>query len=200
MRWLVTCFEPFDKAASNSSEIVWRELRAKDWRGQVDFYGPLKVTFKDCWTSLEVELKDREYDGVLALGQAESRAKISLECVGLNWIDARIPDNAGEKPPLRPITEGSEALWSGIPWADLGENELWQRSYSAGTYVCNYLMFQILTWARHNGKMGGFVHVPLMESQVEAQFDRLPKMNDRQAVEALSQILKHLCQLQQEQT
>lgn len=187
MKWLVTCFEPFAGAQTNSSQIACEELRKSEWSGRVQFYGPLKVTFKDSWTELERILKRDNVDGVLALGQSEGRTKISLECVGLNWIDARIPDNAGDKPSLKPILEGPNALFSNIPWARLGENEDWQRSYSAGTYVCNFLMFQILVWAKQNQKLGGFVHIPA-------------EMQSARAVQALSKILGHLCQLQPEQT
>lgn len=200
MKWLITCFEPFDRARSNSSQIVWNELRRREAPEKFKFYGPLKVTFKDSWAELEDVLKRESVDGVLALGQAESRSKISLECVGLNWIDARIPDNAGEKPAVQAILEGPNALWSNIPWLELGENEDWQRSYSAGTYVCNFLLFQISAWALKNKKFGGFVHLPLVESQREAQFDGQPKMNDERAIQAMSRILNQLCQLQPKPT
>ncbi len=193
MKWLVTCFEPFDHAHSNSSEMVWQELKKRDWGGECVFLGPLPVTFGDSWTVLKEFLKDADVDGVLALGQAESRAKISLECVGLNWIDARIPDNAGVRPTMAAITPaGPAALRSAIPWAELGENEFWQRSYSAGTYVCNFLLFRILEWAEAQGKLGGFVHIPLLQSQTEAQFIGLPRMRDSDAANAVARILDFL--------
>lgn len=182
MKWLVTCFDPFAKAETNSSEIVWRELRQREWGDQVEFAGPLPVTFAGCWPELKKILSDRTFDGVLALGQAETRNKISLECIALNWIDAGIADNAGEQPRLQPVrAEGAQVLWSPVPWADLGENELWSRSYSAGTFVCNALMYHLLYWAHGNNKLGGFVHVPLR--------------TDPDIVQAMDQILRYLCQL-----
>lgn len=199
MKWLVTCFEPFDRALTNSSQIIWKTIQSRDWRGEVEFLGPLPVIFDQSWLNLERELMrpGTGYDGVLALGQAEGRSKISLECVGLNYIDARIPDNSGALPPMGEIQPGAEiALWTDIPWAELEENELWSRSYSAGTYVCNYLLFRILQWSHTHGRRGGFIHIPLVESQTEAQFDGLFKLNDVRVADALTQILRFLCKLQ----
>lgn len=193
MKWLLTCFEPFDQARTNSSEIVWRRLQATDWADEVLFLGPLPVTFQESWVRLEAELARNPVDGVLALGQAEGRARVSLETVALNWIDARIPDNAGLQPKMAPIDSSRPlAIWSNIPWAELGENERWQRSYSAGTYVCNYLLFQIMKWAEAEGRKGGFVHIPVLESQMETQFDSVPKIPDAHAAESLRLILNHL--------
>lgn len=193
MKWLVTCFEPFDRAKSNSSEIVWRELKKRDWGGECEFAGPLPVTFQDSWAALQRLLEGRDVGGVLALGQAESRAQISLECVGLNWIDARIPDNSGMRPEMGPIrAPGPAALRCQIPWSEVGENEIWRRSYTAGTYVCNFLLYRILEWAEAQKKLGGFVHIPLLESQSEAQFTGMPRMADAVAADGMARILEFL--------
>lgn len=193
MKWLVTCFEPFAQGTSNSSEIIWRKLREKNWGGQVLFFGPLPVTFRDSWRVLQVELERLDVDGVLALGQAEGRARISLECVALNWIDARIADNSGFKPEMAPIDSNFPlALWSNLNWTELGEGERWQRSYSAGTYVCNYLLMQILIWAEAREKKGGFIHIPVLESQTDEQFKDVPKIADVEAEESLRLILDRL--------
>jgi pyroglutamyl-peptidase len=193
MKWLVSCFEPFDNATSNSSEILWRRLQKFSWGESVRFAGPLPVTFAGSWPGLRREIED--VDGVLALGQAEGRKKISLECLALNWVDARIADNAGEQPRLKKVGEGPDVLWSQIPWAQLGENELFERSYTAGTFVCNSLMYDVVKWAQENRKLGGFVHIPLLESQSEVQFEKMAKMNDHKAVEGLEAILRFLAGL-----
>jgi pyroglutamyl-peptidase len=192
MKWLVSCFEPFESAKSNSSAIVCSELRKLDLP-DIQFVEPLPVTFADCWPRLQAQIG--EVDGILALGQAEGRRRISLECIGLNWIDARIPDNNGEQPRLVKVSEGPEVLWSQIPWDRIGESEVFERSYSAGTFVCNQILYQINKWARNNGKLGGFVHIPVLASQTEVQLGNSPKMEDRVAVEGLATILRFLTEL-----
>lgn len=196
MKWLVTAFEPFDQASSNSSLIVARELEKINWRAQVYFSQPLPVTFQGAWPALERTLnKHKDIAGVLALGQAESRTKISLERVALNWIDARIPDNDGMSP-NGIVQAGPDIYWSGIPWPELERPKNCEVSYSAGTFVCNALMYQLMDWAKRFGKVAGFVHVPLLNSQTDLKFANLPRLEDQEAVQSLSEILKFLLELQ----
>ena len=75
----------------------------------------------------------------------------------------KIADNGGVLPPLGQIESGPELLWSPIPWEKFSGD--CERSYSAGTYVCNTLMYHTLKWCQAHEKWGGFVHVPLLQSQ-----------------------------------
>jgi len=190
MKWLIACFEPFDSARSNSSEIVWRHLRSLNWNGDVRFTGPLPVSFNRAWPALLKEIQAGE--NVLVLGQAEGRAKISLECLALNWNDARIADNDGGQPRLEKVMDGPDVLWSQIPWSRLAENEYWTRSYSAGTFVCNHVMYQTVNWAKSGGRLGGFVHVPLVQSQTDPQYQTLVKMPEDSALQAMTIVVKFL--------
>lgn len=192
MKWLVSCYEPFDNAETNSSQILCEQLQRRGMK-DVRFVGPVPVRFADAWPYLKREIQD--VDGVLALGQAEGRRKISLECIALNWIDARVPDNAGVQPRLVKVTDGPDVLWSQIPWANLGQNEMFERSYSAGTFLCNHLMFNVVDWARENGKMGGFVHIPVLACQAEQKFADVVKMEDADALKGLASILQFLTEL-----
>ena len=183
MKGLIGCFEPFDQAQTNSSEILWTHLRTKDWGGRARFFGPLPVSFKRAWPALENEIGDAE--GVLVFGQADTRSGLSLECLALNWVDSRIADNDGEQPHLCKVTDhGPDVLWSQIPWERLGENKQWSRSYSAGTFVCNQLMYEVVSWTKDHGRMGGFVHVPLLTAQ-----------NQSSVLLASESIVNFLCEL-----
>src|SRR5277367_138686 len=116
MNWLVTAFEPFAQAKSNSSLIAIQELEKLDWQGRVKFHYPVPVTFKGAWLNVRDAIKQfSDIDGVLVLGQAESRSQISLERVALNWIDAGFADNAFDRPAERGIQSGPEIYWSNIP-------------------------------------------------------------------------------------
>lgn len=196
MKWLVTAFEPFAEAMSNSSLIVLRELERLDWNGSVKFHAPLPVTFHGAWPTLKQALAsaDDDFGGVLALGQAEGRTHIGLERVALNFQDARIPDNEGAQPrENRSFATGPDMLWCPIPWPKFSRPVNCEFSYSAGTYVCNTLMFQLLEWARSHGKLGGFVHIPLVDEQ--SGFDGMPRLQKNEAVESLKKILDFLVAL-----
>jgi len=169
-RWLVSAFAPFDGAATNSSWTALESLRQLDWRDQVEFTGPLPVSFADAWPALERKIRP-DFDGVLALGQAEQRTTVTPERIALNWIDARIPDNCGVQPKgQRILASGPEVFWSNIAWDKMQLPENCEMSYSAGVFVCNQLMFQLMNWAKQNSKLGGFIHIPLkMDNKVAAK-------------------------------
>jgi pyroglutamyl-peptidase len=165
MKWLISAFEPFAGAPTNSSLQVLRELEARNSNPRLIFHSPVPVTFKDAWPNLRAKAEAvTGLAGVLALGQAETRSRICLEYLSLNRIDARIRDNAGELPPLGRInSSGPDVLWSNIPWDEFQLTARTERSYSAGTFVCNALMFELMEWAKAHGKHAGFVHVPLYD-------------------------------------
>jgi pyroglutamyl-peptidase len=198
MKWLITAFEPFDGAASNSSLILLRHLQGIDWvRDRVEFFAPLPVSYARAWPVLMAELGRRPgVEGVLALGQAESRPRLSLERLALNWVDSIRFDNDGARPEPGPLGPGPEVLWSPIPWQEMGDGDPWRRSYSAGTFVCNALFYDLLKWAKENSKQAGFVHVPVLASQKDSEsvrFAAAPGMDDPAAGRGLEDIVRFLC-------
>ena len=174
MKWLISAFEPFDGAATNSSLQVLRELEAGKPNPRLIFHSPVPITFKDAWPNLRAKAESIEdLAGVLALGKAESRSKICLEYLSINRIDARIRDNAGELPSLCHIKPGQDVHWSNIPWDKFQLTARTERSYSAGTFVCNALMFELLEWAKAHGKFAGFVHVPLFDEGLVPEMENV---------------------------
>lgn len=195
-KWLVTAFEPFGGAQTNSSLIVLNELRKETSQDRIQFFAPVVVEFKRAWPQVEAILRsDPDIVGVLALGQAESRQKISLERVALNWIDARIADNAKELPGQGPVQSGPNMHWSNIPWEDFPLSTHVARSYSAGTYVCNAFMYSSLEWAINQQKKAGFVHLPVLTSQTDPAFAGFPKLDDQTAIQEISRILEYVLSL-----
>lgn len=109
---------------------------------------------------------------VICLGLAAGTDTIRLERVALNLRDARIPDNAGAQPADVPVVpQGPPALFStlrlkaaharitatGIPVT---------LSLSAGSYVCNELLYTALHHisAKDLQIPAGFVHLPDLHS------------------------------------
>ena len=107
---------------------------------------------------------------VVCLGLSGRATGLTLERVAVNLIDARIPDNAGERPVDLPVVPGGPAARfvtlpvkamlravqaSGVP----GELSL-----SAGSYACNALLYLMLHEAaalpQEPRPRCGFIHVP----------------------------------------
>lgn len=113
-------------------------------------------------------------DAVVCIGQAGGRAGITPERVAINVDDAAIPDNAGQQPPGRPVVaDAPPACFSTLPVkamvraiADAGLPA--SLSNSAGTFVCNHLMFGVLHHLAVAGSPArvGFIHVPSLPEQV----------------------------------
>lgn len=190
MKWLVTAFEPFNGASSNSSLTVLTHLQQRPWADRVRFLAPIPTSFARAWPVVRATLSE-DVGGVIALGQAETRTRISLERIALNWIDARIADNDGARPAQGPILEGQDALWSTIPWDRVPDAPELERSYSAGTFVCNSLLYQMLAEKPKWVKYAGFVHIPRLDSQQDATLSSTgPRMADATAVDVVTRLLQ----------
>jgi pyroglutamyl-peptidase len=163
-RLLITAFEPFGGHEVNASwEAV--KLLADDYDTRL-----LPCVFGAATDALWKAVEQVEPDVVLCTGLADDRAEISIERVAINLDDARIPDNAGAQPVDRPIVaHGPAAYFATIPVkACLAAVEAAGApvglSNSAGTFVCNHVLYGLLHGAaiRRPGLRGGFVHVPDM--------------------------------------
>ena len=191
---LITAFEPFDGAKTNSSLILLEKLQEEDWGGRVVFFGPVPVSFDDAWPIIQQEMKRHpDLQGVLALGQAGGRPCLSLERRAVNWTDAHIPDNYGVLPRHCRVEEGEpKTLWSTFPWNELEKSKNWECSYFAGNYLCNEIMYRLVNWSlKEEGKTAGFVHIPLLESQGAdpALGKHSPRMKDDAAADSLRRII-----------
>ncbi|HET7401870.1 MAG TPA: pyroglutamyl-peptidase I [Usitatibacter sp.] len=111
---------------------------------------------------------------VLCLGQAGGRTHVSVERVAINVDDASIQDNGGWQPIDEPIaTNAPAAYFSTLPVKAMAAAMREARvpaevSNTAGTYVCNHLMYGVLHYLAGTGNAAraGFVHVPYAEEQV----------------------------------
>ncbi len=165
---LLSGFEPFDGAASNSSwDAVQRVVR--DWRGAASIADVvLPVEFDTAWRRLERAIVEHEPDVVIAVGLADGRSAITPERIAINLRDARIPDNAGAQPRNQPVLlEGPAAYFSGLPVVEISDairesgipSDV---SLSAGAYVCNDLMYALMHEVASGRPhlVAGFIHVP----------------------------------------
>jgi pyroglutamyl-peptidase len=94
--------------------------------------------------------------------------------VAINVNDASIADNAGNQPVDEPIVVGGPAaFFSTLPnkaiVAALREADIpAQISNTAGTYVCNQVLYAVLHYLSENDlpARATFMHVPYLPSQV----------------------------------
>ena len=119
-------------------------------------------------------------DAVVCVGQAGGRAGVTPELVAVNLRSARIPDNAGNAPMDEPVVPGGpDGLFSTLPVEEMAARVRAlglpaSVSYSAGTYVCNDLMYTVLHHFAGTGVRAGFIHVPFLPEQAEESVPSLP--------------------------
>ena len=171
---LVTGFEPFGGERTNPSWDVCAQLpreiaglRVETQRVPCEFRRSIEV--------LAEAIERTNPELVILLGQAGGRSRISVERVAVNVDDARIPDNAGQQPVDEPIAAGGPpAYFSSLPvkamvGAMRAAGVPTELSNTAGTYVCNHLMYGVLHFLAASGRnkvRAGFVHLPYAEEQV----------------------------------
>jgi pyroglutamyl-peptidase len=163
---LLTGFEPFAGAASNSSWDAVERV-AETWNCDAELVIELlPVTFAGASASLRELIARHAPDLVIAVGLADGRDAITPERVAINVEDARIPDNDGDQPVDRAIDAGGPAAYfSGLPVKEIADairvaGIPSRLSDTAGTYVCNSLMYSTMRAVAGTGVMAGFVHVP----------------------------------------
>lgn len=169
---LVTGFQPFGGESMNPAWEAVRRL--PDTIGDATVTKvEVPVVFGRGPEAVERAVEEVEPDLVLCVGQAGGRAKITPEFVGINYADARIPDNDGYQPVAERIVDGGpDAYFATLPVKAMVQamreaGVPAEVSYTAGTYVCNDVMYSLLhTLAtRHPGVRGGFLHVPYATEQ-----------------------------------
>lgn len=172
MKILVTGFTPFGGEKNNPS---WESVRQlpDSTNGVTLVKKEIPTAFTKCKEVLEDILEEEKPDVALHIGQAGGRTNITVEKVAINLAEARIPDNDGEQPMDEPLREdGDTAYFTTLPIKAMVENIRTKYpasvSYTAGTYVCNALMYHALYLAqkKYPNMRAGFIHIPFMEEQV----------------------------------
>ena len=183
MRILFTGFDAFGGEKINpAGEAV--KMMKNEIHGAEIFKLEVPTVFGKSGEVLEKAVETIKPDAVVCVGQAGGRAAITPEMIAVNIMDARIPDNDGNKPCHELIIKGGrEAYFSSLPVKDIEKNLIGNGipsavSYHAGTFVCNYLMYSLLHLidTRYPNMRGGFVHVPYSTEQVQGKTISAPSM------------------------
>ena len=172
---LLTGFDPFDNATVNPSWCVARALAGQRIAGHQVVAAQLPTAFGQALPNLHALLQAHRPALVLCLGLAAGRAALSIERIGINVIDARIPDNQGAQPVDMPVVpHGPAAYFATLPIKAMlravrQSGIAAEVSQSAGTFVCNQVLYGLLHLLHQGagapGARGGFIHVPMLPEQ-----------------------------------
>lgn len=173
---LLTGFDPFGGHALNPSWLIAQALHGQRIGGHRVVAAQLPTVFGTSVHRLDTLIEAHRPSIVLCLGQAGGRGALSLERVGININDARIPDNTGNQPIDTPVVPGGPAAYfASLPIKAMlrtvqREGVPCEVSQTAGTFVCNHVLYGLMhllqaRGAGRAGTRGGFAHVPWLPEQ-----------------------------------
>ena len=172
MKLLLTGFTPFDGETINPALEAVKRVKS-EIAGMEIVKLEVPTVFGESVRLVAEAIEREQPDVVLSVGQAGGRAAVTPERVAINVDDARIPDNVGQQPIDVPIfADGENAYFATLPvkaMTDAIRNAGLPSALSntAGTYVCNHLMYGVLHHLHQNHKTAkaGFIHVPYIPEQ-----------------------------------
>lgn len=188
---LLTGFEPFLDFTINPTMSVVDELNGKHINGYEVVGKVLKVDFKSSGEEMLEHIRSENPDAVIALGLAGGRYKITPERIAVNCNDGDC-DNEGNLPQGERIMEdGPDGLFSTLPIRDMVEN-LNEAGYpaeisnTAGTYLCNHVMYQAIYELKHQNKSvpAGFIHIPASH-ELAIQHKKIPSWSQNDLTKAI---------------
>lgn len=173
MNVLVTGFDPFGGEPVNPALEAVKKLEGLTIAGATIHTKEIPtVRFKSI-EAVKAGIAEFDPEIVLCVGQAGGRTDITVERIGMNVDDFRIPDNEGNQVIDEPIVEGAPTGYfatlpikkivaalraAGIPASV---------SNTAGSFVCNHVLYGLMhTLAvEGNKRRGGFIHIPYLPEQ-----------------------------------
>jgi pyroglutamyl-peptidase len=173
---LVTGFEPYGGRGINPAAELSRAIDGARLGSLQVFGACLPVSLEAAPAGLVELLDSIRPDITLCVGLWPGEPMIRLERIALNRADFEIADLDGRLARDEPLDpDGPDGLCSTLPLHAIVKS-LWDNgiparlSGTAGTYLCNAVMYTMLNHARKRGLglMGGFMHVPYLPAQVAA--------------------------------
>ena len=167
---LITGFDPFGENSVNPS---WEAVKLLP--EQVGNYTLHKLAIPTIFgTAAQMVLTKAEQlrpDVIISVGLAGGRDAVTPERIAVNIRDARIADNQGFQPKGdRVAQEGAAAYFSTLPVEQMAQ-AIRQIgipaavSNTAGTFVCNDVLYTLLHRFDGTSVWAGFLHVPYLPSQ-----------------------------------
>ncbi|MEY3142938.1 MAG: hypothetical protein RLY21_1431 [Planctomycetota bacterium] len=174
---LVTCFEPFGGSHVNPTMVIARLLESMPCALGARAYAALPVVggtdADSAWGKVSRLIASLAPDAVVALGESAKADAITFERIAVNLRDSRIPDNAGVLVVDEPVIDGgADAIFTTLPVRELAQACVdagvpSTLSLSAGSFLCNEVMYRLLSDERVGH--AGFIHVPQLPEQSYAR-------------------------------
>lgn len=168
---LISGFFPFDNNSINPSEMLINYLAKCEFESdRIVRNVVLPVTFDGAFATFRKHYDDFCPDVIILTGFARNRKTLTVERIGINWVNARIPDNNGVMPLSKKIDEnGPDGLFTTFDVdkiIELGKSagvEI-KLSTSAGEYVCNELLYRVLCYTKTKNTQVTFIHIPELDN------------------------------------
>lgn len=184
MKMLLTAFEPFGGECINPGFEAIQLIPDKIGNTEI-VKAVIPTAFETSIETVIAYIEKEKPDIVLSIGQAGGRKDITVERIAINIDDARIPDNEEKQPVDQPIVvDGPAAYFSNLPIKAMVQairNAEIPASVSntAGTFVCNHLMYGVLHYLKEHNPLarGGFIHVPFLTKQAANRDGAVPSMS-----------------------
>ncbi|MCM3602125.1 pyroglutamyl-peptidase I [Robertmurraya korlensis] len=196
---LLTGFEPFLNHPINPTEEIVLRLDGEQI-GEYEVKGVLlPVDFEKAPVAILEAVREFAPDAVLSLGLAAGRTEITPERIAINCRDGAA-DNSGRALVDSQIVEnGADGYFSTLPIRMLVD-ALNEKGYpasisnSAGTYLCNNVMYSVLHELKKKqvNIPAGFVHVPASHELVIDEKKAMPSWSSRDLLEAVKMMIKTL--------
>ncbi|WEG36425.1 pyroglutamyl-peptidase I [Amygdalobacter nucleatus] len=202
MKILLTGFTPFNGETVNPAWEAVKLLASPS--SELELYKlEVPTAYDEAAQLICNEIDKIQPDYVLALGQAGGVTCLNIEYVGINCQAANIPDNKGVRREYVQIdAKGPAAYFATLPVLKLVKalqeaNIPAKVSLSAGTFVCNDVLYSILHHCatRKLKSKCGFLHVPYLPEQVIAK-PKMPSMALSDMLKGLEVILATLLQME----
>lgn len=198
MRILVTGFEPFGGETINPSWEAVKLLPDKIEDAEIIKLEIPTVRYR-ALDVIENAIVTYNPDVVLSIGQAGGRPDITVERIGINIDDFRIPDNEGTQVTDEPIAaDGPAAYFVTLPVKAMVQNIKDKGipasvSNTAGTFVCNHVIYGVchMIATKYPGKRSGFIHIPYLPQQVIDK-PQMPSMSIENLVLGLSAAIEKI--------
>jgi len=176
---IVAAYGAWARADTNPSALTMKALAGLDWQKHKLIAIEFSVLTEELFRTIEAALAEHQPDIWLGICLASGSMVMQAEMVATNWRDFDVPDNAGIKLSCQLIIKNGPAAYnatipnqkivhamrkSGIPSAV---------SYSAGTHLCNQMLYTVNHLNAQNGgeMLCGFLHVPYTPEHI---VDHLP--------------------------
>ena len=162
---LLTGFEPFLTFPINPTNDIVKQLNGQVIGGYKITSLTLPVDYIESEKQILQAIEQVQPDAVISLGLAAGRFKITPERIAINIKDGAADNQGVILQDQTIVGHGNDAYFTTLPIRKMvdrlkEEGLPAEISNSAGTYLCNNVMYAVLHHWSKGQKLAGFIHIP----------------------------------------